>query len=193
MRLLASSRQWKNLSTLADTLSSLSCCEQLEKRRALHKKRSQLALRPLRPSLASASAASAGWMLLNYVAGVRLWAFPPASSSLNLSRSFDRLSAVVENAQHHLKKNGRCQVTVQVPRVHNSAAHTTRVWTAALRAVPELHTLERLTRRLCRLALFVKKGMENPRRRLSTDSDVLPNARRLVWADLRYSSVTKAS
>ncbi|CAH2811689.1 MAG: hypothetical protein CBARDMAM_6651 [uncultured Caballeronia sp.] len=28
-----------------------------------------------------------------------------------------------------------------VPRVHNSAAHTTRAWTAALRAVPELHSM----------------------------------------------------
>ncbi|WP_244098968.1 helix-turn-helix domain-containing protein [Burkholderia ambifaria] len=30
--LFASSRQWKNLSTLVDTRCSLSCCEQLEKR-----------------------------------------------------------------------------------------------------------------------------------------------------------------
>ena len=29
-----------------------------------------------------------------------------------------------------------------MPRVHNFAAHTARAWTAALRAVPKLHTLE---------------------------------------------------
>lgn len=41
----------------------------------------------------------------------------------------------------------RFTTAVPIPRVHYSAAHITRVWTGALRAVPELHTLERLTRR----------------------------------------------
>ena len=40
--------------------------------------------------------------------------------------------------------------------MHNSAGHITRAWAAALQAFPELHTLEGLTRRRCRLASFEK-------------------------------------